>query len=214
MIQTAVFSFLVILASGTETAYKAVTVGREVVPETVAAEMRAALSAEGVRIADTSAAGKVYCEIWLRAAQPSDAKSSEMNITLPELPHGAFLGVIRYPADTSDRRGQAIKAGVYTLRYSQFPITGDHQGVAPQRDFLILGPVATDRDPNATPDFKTLMGWAATAAGTGHPMSLSIWKSDDFKPGFAKEGEHDWVLQRKIGDLPLSMILIGQGESH
>jgi hypothetical protein len=212
MIQTAVLSFL-ILAAFADAGYKAEVVGRDAVPETVSAEIRGALSAEGVRIVDGSA-GKVYCEIWLRAAQPSDAKSSEMNITLPELPHGAFLGVIRYPVDTSDRRGQAIKAGVYTLRYSQFPITGDHQGVAPQRDFLVLGSVSTDRDPSAAPDFKTLMGWAAAAAGTNHPMSLSIWKSDDFKAGFGKEGERDWVLQRKIGSLPLSIILIGQGEGH
>ncbi len=189
-------------------AYKAEPAGP--LPESAAA-LKAVLDPQGVRILDP--AGKVYCEIWLRAAQPPDAKSTEQNITLPELPHGAFIGVISYPQVTSDRRGQEIKAGVYTLRYSQFPITGDHQGIAPQRDFLILGSVATDKDPAATPDFKTLMSWAAQASGTNHPMSLSVWKADQPQPGLAKEGEHDWVLQRTIGKLPLAIILVGRAEA-
>lgn len=187
--------------------YKAEPAGA--IPEAASA-FKAALDPNGVRIVDPG--GKVYCEIWLRASQPADAKSTEQNISLPELPHGAWIGVISYPQATSDRRGQEIKAGVYTLRYSQFPITGDHQGIAPQRDFLVLGPIATDKDPNATPDFKTLMSWAAQASGTNHPMSLSLWKADQPQPGFAKEGEHDWVLQKSIGKLPLAIILIGRGE--
>jgi hypothetical protein len=187
--------------------YKAEAAGA---PPDAAASLKGMLEAQGTKIVDGS--GKVYCEIWLRTGQPSDAKSSEQNITLPELPHGALIGVISFPADASDRRGQKIKAGTYTLRYSMFPITGDHQGVAPQRDFLVLGPLASDTDGSATPNFQTLMTMGQKASGTTHPLILSMWKADQPQVGFAKEGEHDWVLQKKLGNLTLAIILIGRAE--
>lgn len=178
-------------------------------PEAAAA-LKGSLEATGTKIVDGS--GKLYAEIWLRTAQPADAKSGEQNITLPELPHGALLGVISFPAPASDRRGQAIKAGVYALRYSQFPITGDHQGVAPQRDFLVLTPVGEDKDPESTPKFDALMALARKGSGTTHPLILSMWKSDVATPGLAKEGEHDWVLIRKIGSIPVAIIVSGRAE--
>lgn len=187
--------------------YKAETAGP--LPEAAAA-LKGVLNAEGVKIVDGT--GKVFCELWLRSSLPADAKSGEQNITLPELPHGALIGVISFPATASDRRGQAVKPGVYTLRYSNFPITGDHQGVAPQRDFLVLGQIATDKDPNATPDFKTLMEAARQASGITHPNIFSLWKADQPQPGFVKEGEHDWVLTRSVGKVPVSIILIGRAE--
>ncbi len=168
------------------------------------------LEKEGVKVVD--GAGKLYAEIWLRAAQPADAKSAEANITLPELPHGVVLGVISFPEGASDRRGQVIKAGVYTMRYSQFPITGDHQGVAPQRDFLILSPIGEDKDPAANLKFDALMALSRKGSGTSHPLILSMWKADSPAPGLTKEGEHDWVLQRKIGSLPLAIIVSGRAE--
>lgn len=175
-----------------------------------AAGLKSVLEAQGTKIVD--GAGKVYCEIWLRGAAPADAKSAEQNITLPELPHGAFMGVISFPNGASDRRGQAIKAGVYTLRYSNFPITGDHQGVAPQRDFLVLGSVAADTDTAALPAFTPLMEAARKTSGTGHPLVLSLWKADQPQAGLTMEGEHDWVLQHKVGSLMLAIIVSGRAE--
>jgi hypothetical protein len=178
-------------------------------PEAAAA-VKAGLEATGTKIVDGS--GKLYAEIWLRTSQPADAKSGEQNITLPEMPHGALLGVISFPAPASDRRGQVIKAGLYTLRYSQFPITGDHQGVAPQRDFLVLSLVSEDKDPDSTPKFDTLMALARKGSGTTHPLILSMWKSDAATPSLTKEGEHDWVLVRKIGSIPVAIIVAGRAE--
>jgi hypothetical protein len=175
-----------------------------------AATLKATLEASGTKVVD--GAGKLYAELWLRTTQPADAKSAEQNITLPEMPHGALMGVISFPAGASDRRGQAIKPGVYTMRYSQFPITGDHQGVAPQRDFLILSPIGEDKDPEAMPKFDALMVMSRKASGTTHPLILSMWKSDQPGPSLAKEGEHDWVLTRKIGSLPVAIIVSGRAE--
>src|SRR5882762_5012164 len=66
----------------------------------------------------------------------------------------------------SDRRGQTIKAGVYTLRYGIMPVNGDHQGAAPQRDFVLMTPAADDKDLNATPNFEALVAMSRKASGT------------------------------------------------
>ena len=43
--------------------------------------------------------------------------------------------------------GAVIKPGVYTLRYGVQPDNGDHLGVSPHRQFLLISPAADDRNP-------------------------------------------------------------------
>lgn len=179
-------------------------------PASLSAELQKMLNPQGVKVLDDK--GKVYCEVWLRATEPPAGKSVEENITLPEIPHGALLGVITFPADAEDRRGQKVKAGTYTLRYSHFPVNGDHQGAAPQRDFLVLSTIADDTAPTTDPKYADLMNQARKASGTTHPLVFSLWKADSATGGFAKEGDHDWVLQKNVGKTPLSIILIGRAE--
>jgi hypothetical protein len=133
------------------------------------------------------------------------------NISLTNIAHGALLGVVRFPEKGADRRGQTMKPGVYTARLSFFPPDGNHQGVAPQRDFLILSPAAEDKDPKATPAYAPLMEMSMKASGTPHPAVLSVWKADPatFKPGVSADGEHDTVLRHKIGDLPVAVVVAG-----
>lgn len=189
--------------------YKMETAGAP--PSELPAEMAQVLQKEGFKILSDS--GSVLCELWLRSSMPSGPKLNEESLTLNTVPHGALLGVIRYVSPGADRRGQTLKPGIYTLRFSFYPVDGSHQGAAPQRDFLILSPAAEDKDPNATPGFEPLMNWSRKAAGAPHPACLSLWKADtDFAPGFAKMGEHDWVLQTKLGDTPVAIILIGVAE--
>ena len=189
--------------------YKAEPAGAP--PAGLAASVAGKLEKDGAQI--VSADGAVFCEIWFTAAAPSGPKSAEESVSLPNIPHGALLGAIRFPSKAADRRGQGIKPGVYTLRYSNYPVNGDHQGAAPQRDFAVLTPAADDQDGAATPNFETLMKMSRKASGTPHPSVLSIWKVDDFSASFAKQGENDWVLQKKVGDVPLAIILIGKAES-
>ena len=114
------------------------------------------------------------------------------------------MGVIRFAGAAADRRGQSLKPGVYTMRYSDHPSDGAHQGVAPQRDFVLLTPIANDPDPNAMPDFATLVSWSTKASGTPHPAVLSIeTPAGSTFPAVTKEGDHDTVLNVKIGDLPI-----------
>lgn len=178
-------------------------------PDEVGA-LKSQVETKSIKIVD--AAGKVYCELWMRSTPVPAGKSTESNVTLPEVIPGTFFAVIQFPVAAADRRGQPIKAGVYTLRYSNFPITGDHQGVAPQRDFLILSRLADDADTGTPLKFDALMAMSLKGSGTTHPLVLSIWKPDTLAVGFAKEGEHDWILQTKVGSLPVAIILIGRGE--
>src|SRR6266542_3933987 len=47
-------------------------------------------------------------------------------------------------------------------------------GVAPQRDFLVLTPAADDKDPNSTPAQEELMTMSKKASGTPHPAVFSM----------------------------------------
>ena len=166
------------------------------------------LQKDGIRVVDGK---KVVAELWFRSDRPSGAKLSEEAVTLTTVPHGSLMGVIRFPERGADRRGQTIKPGLYTLRFSFYPPNGDHQGVEPQRDFLLLSPVAADKDPASNPGFDPLMELSRQASGTPHPAVLSMWKVEgDFKPGITQEHESDWVLQTKVGDLPIAVIVDGK----
>lgn len=127
---------------------------------------------------------------------------------MPGIPMGAFLGVIRFDGRGADRRGQNLKPGVYILRYGLIPINGDHQGAAPQRDFMVMSLAAEDKDPNATPKFEDLTTASKKASGTPHPAVLSFWKADNDTAGLTQQGD-DWVLQVKLGDTTIALIVLG-----
>jgi hypothetical protein len=182
-------------------------------PAELADSVKALLEPAGTKIVKD---GKPLAEIWFRKDAPASKPTTEGSLSMPGIPHGTLLGVMRLEQAYNDRRGQALKAGLYTMRYSYYPENGDHQGAAPQRDFLLLTFAAEDKDGAATPDFKTLTEGSKKVSGTPHPAVFSIWKED---PKFFKEnsleksGEHDMVLQKKIGTIPVSMIIVGKVEA-
>jgi hypothetical protein len=167
------------------------------------------LDTHGYRVTGPKGA---WCEVWFRKSIPAAGKPSDSAIVFP-FAQGTLLGVIHFPAAAADRRGQTIKPGVYTFRYSDYPVDGAHQGVAPQRDFALLTPIAGDPDPNATPDFKTLVQNSTKASGTPHPavFSMEAPQGSDF-PSVAKEGDNDWVLNVKVGDTAIGLIVVGQAQ--
>jgi hypothetical protein len=167
--------------------------------------MSAMLQQDGIKVAGPNG---ITVEIWLRSDPPAGGKAED-NATIPGVAHGTLLGVMRTSGAYVDRRGQSIKPGVYTLRYSVYPVDGNHQGVAPQRDFLILGRMADDKDPKATPAFDALMDLSRKASGTPHPLCLSAWKGGSGDKAIGKEGENDWVLNAKIGGTPVAILLFG-----
>ena len=182
-------------------------------PPEVAASVSQALDPKGFKI--SAQGGAAYCELWLRErvpagpASPGGTALGEQNVTLPGISMGTLLGVIRFDGQGLDRRGQTIEPGVYTLRYGIMPSNGDHEGAAPQRDFLLLVPAAEDRDLNAIPSFDSLVAMSRKASHTPHPAVLSFWKADADSPGFSQHGDVDWVLQSKVGDIPIAIIVVG-----
>jgi hypothetical protein len=178
-------------------------------PSELAPSIIQALQPQGTKI--VSGDGTVVCEVWFRTSLPSGPPSSDPNVTLTTVPQGALLGAIRFPSQGSDRRGQPIKPGVYTLRYSQIPVNGDHQGASPQRDFALLTPAADDKDANAMPNFDALNAMSRKASGTPHPAVLSIWAAGASDPlGLTKQGDsNDWALTTKVGGTAISIILVG-----
>jgi hypothetical protein len=157
--------------------------------------------------------GKVWCEVWLRKQAPKGPETSESDVTWKTVPPGSLIGAIRFPDGGSDRRGQPIKPGTYTLRFSMFPINGDHQGVAPQRDFLVLSLAGEDQSIDAVGKFDDLMKMSRKVSGTPHPAVLSMWLMEgEFEPGIEQMGEHDWVLKATVGDAKIALILVGKAE--
>jgi hypothetical protein len=170
----------------------------------------AMLQKDGIKIVD---GGKTVMELWFRSSTPKGTNTSGDNITFTNVPHGTFMGVVRFAERGSDRRGTTVKPGVYTMRLSFFPPDGNHQGVAPQRDFLVLSAAAEDKDPKTTPAFEALIAAARKVSGTAHPTVFSVWKAEgDGKTAVTTAGEHDQVLTTKVGDLPISMIVVGRAD--
>jgi hypothetical protein len=170
----------------------------------------AAVQDQGFRV---SGASGPWCEVWLVKSLPAGAKPDDASISFG-IAQGTLLGLVRFPGKGADRRGQVIPAGVYTLRYSLFPVDGAHSGVAPQRDFALLTPLAADPDPAAKPAFDDLVKMSNKASGTPHPaiLSLETPPTGATAPGVVKEGEHDWTLTLKAGGLTFSVIVVGKSE--
>jgi len=179
-------------------------------PPGLPAAYASVVESQGYRVSGPSG---VWCELWI-AKSVANGKSSDAAITFG-IPQGSLLGILRFPGKGADRRGQVIPAGVYTMRYSDFPADGAHQGAAPQRDFALLTPVAADADPAAKPDFATLVQWSIKASGTNHPAVFSMESppSGAAVGSLTKEGENDWTLTVKSGDVTFSIILVGKAEA-
>ena len=159
----------------------------DALPEGLSKEVAAVLDAKGQRVIGDK--GPV-CSIWLVKEVPTkvDFKPT-LSVKYPLVP-GELIGVLQVEMKKkfTDFRGQEIKPGVYTLRYSLQPVNGDHLGASPQRDFLVLVPAADDKDANAAPNFETLMGMSRKASGTPHPAVLSIWGAGAGDPVFGRWG--------------------------
>lgn len=176
-------------------------------PDELAPAIRQTLQTSGHRVIGPKG---VFAELWFRAQAPAGPATSEQGVSLTTIPHGALLGVIRFAAPGADCRGQTIKPGTYTMRLSYHPLDGAHEGVAPQRDFLLLVPAAEDADPSSTPAYEQVVAMSTKTSGTSHPASLGTWKLDKTEPaGLNKEGEGDWVLHATVGDIPIAVVVIG-----
>ena len=136
--------------------------------------LKKALETKGWRV---SLADGAYCEIWLRTSVPA-GKTEAPGAVYTSLGESTLVGVITFAKATTDFRGQPIKAGSYTLRYAVHPADGNHMGISPIRDFLVMVPVASDPNPDSQFKFEELAKLSTKASGTNHPAALSLVSID------------------------------------
>src|SRR5436309_6280723 len=176
--------------------------------------VRKALAPNGYRI--TLADGGVACEVWFRATVPT-GKTEASGAVYTMLPEGALIGVITFPKPANDFRGQSLKAGTYTLRYEVHPTDGNHMGISPIRDFLLLVPVAADTNPDTNFKFEELVKLSAKASGTNHPAVLSLATPEAGAAASVTTNAHNHtVFAAKVetasGAIPIAVDLKGLAE--
>jgi hypothetical protein len=144
-------------------------------PQGLAAGIRDTLSASALHVTGPNGA---LCEIWLRKSVPQAATpNTSLGVAFGQINEGTLVGAIQLDARATDYRNQSIQPGVYTLRYMLLPVDGNHQGVSPNRDYLLLVPAALDASP-ADVITKDLLALSRKAAGTGHPSVWSLVPAD------------------------------------
>ncbi len=172
--------------------------------------MAGAVEDHGVRVLDKDGAPLV--SIWLAKSVKTSKKEVE-GANYPQLEPSSFVGVITFDSEGKDLRGQTIAKAAYSLRYALLPNDGNHMGVAPNRDFLLLLPLSSDSDPATVYTEKQLYRASGKVAGTGHPAVLSLIANDG-KPGTMSTSPEGYLvlhlsLITSDGVLPTALIVKG-----
>jgi hypothetical protein len=173
------------------------------------APIRSALQDHGFRVLDKD--GSPLVSVWLAKTVKTTRKDVE-GANYPQFDLSSFVGVLTFDSDGKDLRGQSIPKGTYTLRYALLPNDGNHMGVAPNRDFLLLLPL-TDSDPATAYTEKQLYRASAKVAGGAHPTVLSL-VADEGKAGMVTTSSEGFVvfhfsLATSDGELAAALIVKG-----
>jgi len=176
----------------------------------LSAEVVEKLSPAGYKIVDGD--GKDVARIWL-AKEIEVAADFEPSLSiLYPISSGALVAAVNFPKKAADFRGQEIARGTYTLRYGQQPVDGNHVGTFDTRDFLLMLPAASDRDP-ATVAGTDFFATSAEAAESTHPAIMPLLKpSEGEAPGVHHIEENEWWAARLPGNggkVPLELIVVG-----
>jgi hypothetical protein len=185
-------------------------------PDALAKPVAEMLSPGGVRVVTGGDAKPL--DFWWVKGLPIRAGAAEPAWAGVE--EGTLVGAVSLGSQFRDIRGRVIKPGVYTLRYGIQPDNGDHLGVSPYRQFLLLSPAASDPDP-APRGHEGTIEISTLAVGGSHPAVLSI------DPPVAKaealqlhktELDHEAVIMevplvrdgKPSGTLRFGLVLIGR----
>lgn len=181
----------------------------EAPPAEAPAAIREALQENGVRLTDEK--GEPFADVWLRKGVPASGKpaGAKGTILFPVLAEGELVGLVKFAAEGHDYRDQAIAPGAYTLRYGLQPVNGDHLGVSPYRDYLLLLPAAKDTSLDRLAE-KPLQGRSAEAAGSNHPAVLMLLTA----PGGARAPSVARDDEKGLSGLVLELPLAVEGQSQ
>jgi hypothetical protein len=187
------------------------------VPQELPAPVRDAISPHALVMSDAKDA---YCEIWLRNSVPAvEAPDQSGGVAFGQIKTGTLIGVIKFESRVDDYRRQPIQPGVYSLRYMLQPVDGNHQGVSPDRDFLLLVPASLDQTLAELPADQ-LLDLSRKSSGTSHPSVWSLVPPPNnpppaHLPAMVHQNEGDlWILYFNAPlETPATMGLILVGHS-
>jgi hypothetical protein len=174
-------------------------------PGDLAAPVRESFDKQAVTAADTEGA---ICTFWLRKDIPLTAAKESPSYR--SIKPGTLVGAIKLHRSWTDFRGQEPPAGVYTLRYVLQPESKDHEGTAPQRDFVILIPAAEDTKPELLP-LKTIVQKSGKATGGTHPVVMLLFPHPKpaGEPVVLVKGKRIAIGVRVADELGFAFTLIG-----
>jgi len=187
-------------------------------PGGLSASLQALMQSQGYRVVNEQ--GAAWCEVWIRKEIANLSKPASPDAKYPALHLGQLLGVMRFSAAGSDYRGQAIKPGIYTLRYCLILQDGNHLGAAPILDFVLLVPASDDtKDADAILTTDEVVALSRKASGTNHPAVINLASPPDTVSNatLEKDDLDHWVLKVKsqskpAADLPIGIIVVGHAE--
>jgi hypothetical protein len=142
--------------------------GSDAAPPELTAAITAALAPGSVSVKS----GDVQLDLWWVKAIAL-TKAPEGAPAWGDVSDGTLVGAIRVSAPWSDIRGYVVRPGVYTLRYARQPANGDHLGVSPNREFVLMSPAAADTTPDPV-GYKGAVDLSKQTVRRAHPSALSL----------------------------------------
>ena len=159
---------------------------------------------------------RVVCEIWPAKAWAAKPDFEPSDTVFVPLQPGSLVGVLRFTRKGADFRGQEIPTGLYTLRYANQPVDGNHVGTFATRDFLLMLPASADQSAKPIAEMD-LFKVSAQSAESNHPAIVPLVKPEE---GDAEQLKHfeeqDWWTLRlpgqdaKGGKIVLQPVVVGK----
>lgn len=137
-------------------------------PADLAPPVASALAPDAVTVTTAGAKLEFW---WVRAVTLTAAPATAPSWA--DVPAGALVGAFRTSTAITDIRGFTIRPGAYTLRFALQPPNGDHLGISPNREFLLLGPAADDLTAGPA-GYDGAVALAKKASHRAHPAAFSI----------------------------------------
>ena len=161
-------------------------------PSDIPDTLRQAVEAQGYRVALDKG---VTADFWF-AKKLASTKTEAAGALYPGLSDSEFVGIVKFAQAFTDFRGQSVPSGVYTLRYQLLPQDGNHLGVAPNPDFLLAVPIASDTKPGQTYPYKKLIALSAKSTDSSHPAVIAMEAAGE--PGTVTKADNGTIFSVAI----------------
>jgi hypothetical protein len=189
--------------------------------DAISADIAKALNPKGVRV--VRGEDRAVVDLWLAKEWnvKSDFKASTSVLYPFEV--GTLIGVARFKNRGNDFRDQEIPAGVYTIRYAQQPVDGNHVGTSDTRDFLVLLPAGEDQSVAPMAEMAMIELSPKVTGGT-HPAMMALLRSGkaESAPTIHHDAERElWSVRQqgnakaggKTQPLPIEIVVVGHAEA-